>query len=241
MTDLHTHILPGMDDGAKDVDMSLEMLRMERDQGVNTVVLTPHFYRDRERMDHFLQRRKVSGQMLMELLVNLPEEERNSLPSLIMGAEVAWVPNLSECCGLERLCIGNSRYLLLELPFTPWNSQMFNELYNMMGRTGITPIISHIERYRNIQKKEYLAEVLNFGVPTQISADSLLHTLRRSSGLKMLRERQVQCLASDCHNTTIRPPNLGPALQVVRQKLGEETAASVSRWTDAVAKTFHEP
>ena len=53
MTDLHTHILPGMDDGAKTVEDSLAMLRMEYDQGVDTVVLTPHFYRDRENPKHF--------------------------------------------------------------------------------------------------------------------------------------------------------------------------------------------
>jgi protein subunit release factor B len=54
MTDLHTHILPGMDDGSPDVETSIAMLRMEAEQGVHTVVLTPHFYRDRERPEHFL-------------------------------------------------------------------------------------------------------------------------------------------------------------------------------------------
>ena len=57
MIDLHTHILPGMDDGAKDVKTSLALLRMESAQGVGTVVLTPHFYRDREEPQHFLTRR----------------------------------------------------------------------------------------------------------------------------------------------------------------------------------------
>ena len=62
MTDLHTHILPGMDDGAVSVETSLEMLRMERDQGVDAVVLTPHFYRDRERPEQFLARRRASAE-----------------------------------------------------------------------------------------------------------------------------------------------------------------------------------
>ena len=60
MTDLHTHILPGMDDGAKDAQMSIAMLRAQRDQGVDTVVLSPHFYGDREDVDRFLRRRNLS-------------------------------------------------------------------------------------------------------------------------------------------------------------------------------------
>ena len=75
MTDLHTHILPGVDDGAKAPEESLEMLRMERDQGVDTVVLTPHFYRDRERPEHFLKRRRAAGEALRDALMALPEEE----------------------------------------------------------------------------------------------------------------------------------------------------------------------
>jgi len=60
LTDLHTHILPGMDDGARNVAMSLAMLEAERAQGVDTVVLTPHFYREREDAERFLQRREAA-------------------------------------------------------------------------------------------------------------------------------------------------------------------------------------
>ena len=66
MTDLHTHILPGIDDGARSVEESLAMLRMERGQGVDTVVLTPHFYRDRENPKRFLRRRKESAAALAQ-------------------------------------------------------------------------------------------------------------------------------------------------------------------------------
>ena len=84
MTDLHTHILPGMDDGAESVEMSLDMLRMERDQGVDAVVLTPHFYRDRERPEHFQKRRWAAAEALRNALLALPEEELRSMPRLYM-------------------------------------------------------------------------------------------------------------------------------------------------------------
>ena len=102
MTDLHTHILPGMDDGAKTPEESLQMLRMERDQGVDTVVLTPHFYRDREWPERFLARRRASAEALRDALMALPEEEIRNMPRLILGAAVAWVPNLPEMTELSR-------------------------------------------------------------------------------------------------------------------------------------------
>lgn len=225
MTDLHTHILPGMDDGAKTVEMSLEMLRMERDQGVDTVVLTPHFYRDRERPEWFLARRREAEEKLLEALMALPEEERRTMPRLTLGAEVAWVPNLADWPELPKLCLGQGKHLLLELPMIPWNEQMFRQLYDLMGRTGVTPVIAHIERYIKMQKPEHIAEALSLGVPVQVSSEPLLHPLSRGGVLKLLRKRQAEFIASDCHNTTSRPPNLGPAMEIVKKKLGKNLAA----------------
>ena len=165
----------------------------------------------------------------------LPEEERKTLPKLIVGAEVAWVPNLAGWSDLEQLCIGKSRTLLLELPFTPWNEIMFHQLYDLMGRTGITPMIAHIERYRKIQKKEHIEEILSLGLPVQVSAEPLLGLLSRGRELKLLRERRVQYIVSDCHNTTSRPPNLGKAMAVLRDKLGDGKADSMERRTDDLA------
>ena len=143
MTDLHTHILPGMDDGAPDVETSLAMLREEALQGVDTVVLTPHFYRDQERPEHFLARRERAADRLARAILDLTEEERQTMPRLILGAEVAWVPNLAYWEELPQLCVGKINYLLLELPFSPWNEHMVNELYYLFGRTGITAILAH--------------------------------------------------------------------------------------------------
>lgn len=236
MTDLHTHILPGMDDGAKSVDISLEMLRMERDQGVDTVVLTPHFYRDRERPEQFLERRRASAESLQDTLMALPEAEMRTMPRLILGAEVAWVPNLPDMSELPKLCMGSSQNLLLELPFTPWNDQMFRQIYELMSRTGITPVIAHVERYLKHQKPEHVAELMSLGVPVQVSVEPLLHTLHRGRVLKLLREQKAQFIASDCHNTTSRPPNLGPGAAVLGQKLGEKFLREMFRRTDELTE-----
>ena len=232
MTDLHTHILPGMDDGAKTVEESLELLRMERTQGVDTVVMTPHFYRDQENPKHFLNRREQAAVKLGRAIENLPEEERASLPALRLGAEVAWWPNLADCEELPELCIGRTKNLLVELPFTPWNDRMLDQLYDFFGRTGITPVIAHLERYLKIQKPEHIRDVQGLGVPIQISGDILLHPLARGGALKLLKSRQAYVLATDCHNCTTRRPNLEPALAVLRKKLGEARAEELIRCAD---------
>lgn len=222
MTDLHTHILPGMDDGAKDAQMSIDMLRAQRDQGVDTVVLSPHFYGDRERVEQFLSRRKKSFEELTAQIAALPPEEAEGLPRLILGAEVAWRSDLVECERLDELCIGQTKNLLLELPFVPWSTQMFNQIYDLMGRTGITPVIAHLERYLKIQNPKHIREVVDMGVTIQISAEILCHPWAGRKAMKMLQLGQAHLLATDCHDLTHRSPNLKQGLDAVCRKLGEE-------------------
>lgn len=233
MTDLHTHILPSMDDGARDVDTSLAMLRMEAEQGVGAVILTPHFYRDREDIPHFLRRRTKAARTLAAAITALPEDERRALPQLALGAEIAWRPNLAEWDELPRLCLGEGKHFLLELPFEPWTDQMIRQLYELPGRTGLTPVIAHIERYLDHQRSQHIEAVLALGVPVQVSAAPLLHALRRGPVLRLLRGGSAQLLASDAHGADTRPPNLGAAMEVVRRRLGNGKADSLAARSDA--------
>ena len=229
LADIHTHILPGIDDGSKDPDMSLEMLRRQRDMGVGTVVLTPHFYRNHERPDHFFQRRREACHRLGQRLLELPEEERRSLPHLLLGAEVAWVPNLPDWDELEQFCFTGTRYLLLELPFRTWDENMLRQLYELVSKGRVTPIIAHLERYLKDQKPEHIQEILGLGVPVQVSAEPMLHFFQGRTVLRMLKTHEAQITASDCHNLTSRPPCLGPAMEVVERKLGAHRATSIRR------------
>jgi len=230
MTDLHTHILPGMDDGAKTVEESLALLALEREQGVDTVVLTPHFYRNRENPAHFLERRKKAADTLREALAS-----RGELPRVKLGAEVAWWPGLADCGELNELCIEGTKTLLVELPFSPWSERMVGSIYDLMGRTGVTPVIAHLERYLKGQRAELVRDVLDLGVPVQVSGDVLLEFFKRGPAMKLLKADEAQLVASDCHNTSSRAPNLGDAMRVVEKKLGREHAAKIARCADRLA------
>lgn len=229
MIDLHTHILCGVDDGAKNVEESLQLLRMEQEQGVGTVVLTPHFYRTRQEPEQFLAVRDAAMDTLLSAV------EGQELPRLVLGAEVAWWPNMAHWDGLERLCIAGTRTMLLELPFSRWSSDLCHQLYDLVNRTGITPVLAHLERYLSCQDRGLVREILSLGMPVQITARELLHLTTRGSALKALRS-WGHVLATDCHDCRVRKPDLGDAMAMVEKKLGRDAAASLQKTAQSLLK-----
>lgn len=227
MTDLHTHILPGMDDGARSVEQALAMLQEQAKQGVTTVALTPHFYRRREETADFLIRREAAWTRLFEAT------KEKEYPKLLLGAEVAWTPDMSQWTDLEELCYQGTRILLVELPMMSWTDSIFRELYNMESRRGVIPMIAHLDRYLHLQKKRDIERILEMGYPVQVSAESLSHFYLRKQALELLEEYDG-LLISDCHNLTDRPPNLGGAMKMIEKKLGGCAAGKIAAMTDEV-------
>ena len=215
MTDLHTHILPGIDDGAPDMETALHMLEAEDKQGVNTVALTPHFYRSREHIADFLARRESSWDKLKSKLKNKKH------PQLILAAEVAYAPGMADWTELEQLCYTGTKLLLVEPPMTPWNDEMFHQLYAIEGRRGITPMIAHFDRYIKMQSKVRIEQLLEMGFPIQVSTASLLRFIGRNQAMRLISEYSAVPV-SDCHNINTRPPNLGEAARVLKKKLGSK-------------------
>ena len=213
MTDLHTHILPGIDDGAPDMETALHMLEAEDKQGVNTVALTPHFYRNREHVSDFLIRRANAMARLQNVLKNVEH------PQLILAAEVAYAPGMADWTELEQLCYTGTKLLLVEPPMTPWNDEMFHQLYAIEGRRGITPIIAHFDRYIKMQSKVRIKQLLEMGFPIQVGTASLLRFFERNQAMKLITEYGAVPV-SDCHNMNTRPPNLGEAAYKLKKKLG---------------------
>ncbi len=213
MTDLHTHILPGMDDGSRNVGESKRLIAMEQEQGVTDIVLTPHYYRWYEEPESFFIRRGASWDKLRGQI-------GGGGPAFHLGAEVAWFPSLAGFPALEKLCIGHSGQFLLELPFERWNSKLMDKLYGLTCSTGLTPVIAHVERYIGIQRKELIDELVDLGLPLQMNADSLLKMGQRGKCLKLLR-RGRWYLASDCHRFDSRPPRMAEALQYLRGRAGD--------------------
>ena len=208
--DVHCHILPEMDDGCADLAETLRVLQIANEQGVHELIATPHFYSNKERIETFLERRKQSYESLAP---NIPSSMR-----VCLGAEVAYFSGISRYENIEQLCLGQSRFLLLELPFAPWDSNVVRELYNLICIRGITPVLAHIERYLPIQPKDMMRKVLALDVLVQMNAENLLRFIPSFQARRLLRSGTVQLLGSDCHNTTDRGFCLGKAVGRLRKQ-----------------------
>lgn len=213
--DMHCHILPGMDDGSKDVSMSMDMLRAAAKQGVRQILATPHYY-PVESVGDFLERRNQAAHALRQAM----DAAQEPLPQVCLAAEVAYRPGIGYEEELRSLCIGKSEFLLLELPFGPWGPEVLRDIRNMSCAKGITPVLAHLERYLRIQKKKVIHEVLQQGVLVQLNAEAVLERRTRSKALKMLKAGTVHLLGSDCHNLTTRKPNLGDAVKLLQEVRG---------------------
>lgn len=218
MIDLHSHILPAVDDGSSCVEMSVAMLEEEARQGIACVMATPHFYAHRDEPERFLARRAEAEIRLQEAI-----RGRTDLPRLCLGAEVSFYSGMSESDVLQSLCLGNSNYLLVEMPMAPWPERAYHELAAMKERQGITPVLAHVERYLPRFRAERVLNKLE-ALPVLLQANASFFLERRTAKMAMnlLCKGKIHLLGSDCHNLDSRPPRLGPAVEKIRQTLGDD-------------------
>lgn len=221
--DLHSHILPQLDDGSDSVEMSLAMLRREAEQGVDVVCATSHYYAKHSSIPAFCERRAEALERLSAVLTE-------DLPWVLPAAEVAYFPRMEEQ-DLTPLCIQGTRTLMLEMPFADWTDLQLETVEALVLDCRYDVVLVHPERFcfskSNRHKLEKLAEL---PIGLQVNAGSLLRWGTRRLALDLLQMAQYPLLGSDCHNLTSRPPNLKEGRKVVMQKLGEAFLKKIDRY-----------
>ena len=215
VTDFHSHILPGIDDGSPDVKTSLEMLHRAREQGVTLQVLTPHYYPWKEPIEAFLSRREESQRLLEDALT--PD-----CPEVRAGAEVAFFNHMHRY-DLRALCTDGSRVLLIELPFESWDSWVADEIAALSLDRGYQVILAHVERYLGYKKNPQTLETLSdLPIFLQVNAEAFLHFADRRRVLALARSGKPLLLGSDAHNLSDRAPNLGAGRRLMEKHLGSQ-------------------
>lgn len=216
MIDFHSHFLPKVDDGAKNLDESLEMLRISKKSGVDTIVSTSHCYAFGGNRDiqNFLERRKSAYSQVL----NAIESDAESYPDIVLGCEVHLVPNLSTFPDLPQLCIENTNYILLEMPSSDWKDEDFEEIYQITN-LGLMPVIAHIDRYFDMEDK--FADLFSLNLLFQANAESFLSRDSRRKLYGLIKNDALHLIGSDMHNTDSRPPNLAKAYAVIENKFGK--------------------
>ncbi len=215
MIDWHSHILPGIDDGSKDISESLELLSMLLAQGVRKVVATPHFYANDELVASFIERRQKAFEDLKSVCPD------NS-PDILLGAEVRYYAGIENLEDLSCLCIGDSKLLLLEMPMEKWTDYTVRELINIANARNIKLVLAHIERYLALQSSTVWNELYEAGILMQVNASFFTELFTKRKSLLYLQNGMVHFIGSDCHNIKNRPPHLGEAYEIIRKKFGTE-------------------
>lgn len=222
--DVHSHILHQIDDGPQRVETSLQMLEEEYRQNVETVILTPHFKDfDNVTIDEFIAQR---DQKISEILAEA-QRQGSRIPALKKGAEITLSCDISELEGIEKLCIEGTRYILIEMPYTAWHDWMFDCLYSLIAHKNLTPVMAHMERYYDIDKRK-IEKLAAMDVYFQINADSLSEKVYRNVVMKMIRNNTVHLMGSDAHNLDTRAVKLREGYEYLTKKVSGEFAHYVN-------------
>ncbi|MEI6153987.1 MAG: CpsB/CapC family capsule biosynthesis tyrosine phosphatase [Deltaproteobacteria bacterium] len=225
MIDLHAHILPNLDDGPRGWEESLEMCRMAFDDGIRTIVATPHTLNGVYKNNTA----KIKEQSLrLQALLDKNNISLNILP----GSDVRIYPALTSLVeNGEALTVNdNKRYIILELPDLFPLPAVKQLVLDLIGQ-GITPVISHPERVSQIQQdSEVIYELLEKGALSQVTAMSVTGEFGKGvKGFveKMLKYDMVHIIATDCHDVIRRPPILSGAVEMAARIVGREKALAM--------------
>ena len=214
--ELHSHILPNMDDGSSNVNTSLTMLRKMTEQGVGIVCATSHYYAGQNDVPTFCERRQKAYVDLRAAMVG------EAFPELLPAAEIAYFQQI-ETQDLTPLCIQGTRTLMLEMPFTDWTDLQVETVTSLALDHHYNVVLVHPERFCfSGSNRSQLRRLAQLPIGLQVNAGSLIRWQTRRLALDLLQLAPVPLLGSDCHNLTSRPPNLKGGRNIIRKKLGEE-------------------
>lgn len=230
MIDFHSHILPGIDDGAYDTDTSIEMLRISALSGVTSVVATSHcYFSESNSIENFIQSRDAAYHTLQSAI----NKQNEDLPNIIRGAEVHISKNMSKFADLDLLCIEDTNYILLEMPYEKWKDEIFEEIYQIT-RKGFRPIIAHIDRY--ISQEKLFDDLFSLNILFQMNASAFSDKKLRKKALNLFRNDALHVIGSDMHNLTTRPPNLAEAYDIIDKKFGWEYVDFLKHNSERITK-----
>ncbi len=213
--DIHTHILPGVDDGSEDLEESAAMLKMAYDEGIMHIIATPHF--------EVGNRVNASKEVLEAALAKVREKakEIDENMTISLGNELLDAPGMSDALKKGKaLTIGGTRYILVE--FLP--SDKYDKIYTSMRNyiaDGYIPVMAHMERYGCLEKNyDRLDELVKLGVYMQMNTESIIGGLfnrKAAYHRKLIKEGYISFLGSDCHGSENRIPVMQSAVKYLEK------------------------
>ena len=220
MIDMHSHIINGIDDGSKSIEMTINMLKKAEQSGTTDIIATPHFMRGRFEVEYNEVLKKV------EELKGISRENNIDI-NIYAGQEVYYSRNLLEYYNDKIIgTINNSKYMLIELPMLEFNiEEVINTIYELQIR-GITPIIAHPERYKPfIKKPSMINALIKEGMLFQLNAGSIAGDFGKDVkkiATKYLEHNIYSVIGSDAHRDGGRDTDMRETLNILEGHKKEE-------------------
>jgi len=210
LIDIHCHVLPGIDDGAEDLEMSAAMLRRAVKDNIKVVVATPHFNSENTTVEGFLEKRQNAYESLIPVAASI-----ENCPKILLGAEVEASYELPMLQDVKKLCMQGTNFMLLEIPHMGYPEWMETLAFNLQARCAIVPIIAHPERNSWIKDKpNRLYKLCQSGVLSQVDVQGTAGNKSTAEFIgKLLSHNLVHFIASDAHDDNLRPLNISDYTQ----------------------------
>ncbi len=216
--DMHSHILPEFDDGAKSVDASLMLINSLKKQGIKNICLTPHFYTNQLSYSDFVAERKEAFEKFKPFI---PEDI-----NIVLGTEVYVTHYIFNNPDLSQITYGNSRYILTEFAYdSSFEGNSMDCILRFMENYGLIPVIPHVERYSALlDNPSIISELKDMGVIIQTNISNYTKkapTFRRRKMLKMINKGYIDILGSDAHSLNHNTPEVfSEAMECISSKCG---------------------
>lgn len=212
MIDIHCHILPNTDDGARNQDIALKMLHIAKEDGIDSIIVTPHYNEVYYDTEHLAIIDKVNK-------LNAFAKEQGIDIKLIKGQEInVRTPLLRMFKEGKLSSLGDSNYYLLELAVDRLTREDIESIYELR-LLGAVPVVAHIERYPYIIKKPQLInELIKEGCLFQLNAGSLLGVFGKEVKATteiFIKNNVYDFVGSDAHGTSSRSPKLKKAYETL--------------------------
>ncbi|MCI6007585.1 MAG: hypothetical protein MRZ25_04970 [Ruminococcus sp.] len=226
--DIHTHILPAIDDGSQDIDISVVLLEELESQGVTHLALTPHFYTQYSPVTNHAVKEFVAKR---QNAYNLVKSEYSGSIRLILGCELHLTQNLMCLEDITPFCYENGRYMLTEMPYNcTFKSDDIKLLESVINKYGVTPILAHIERYPVLLKDQQLLEkLISMGCMAQVNTESLCKMFVGQKLIKYLNSGLVQFIGTDTHST-VRGCDFAKGYKVISKKCTPNVIENLSNY-----------
>lgn len=213
LIDFHTHVLPGMDDGARDVSESVSILEALAKQGVGVVYATPHFYADMESVSEFADRREKAYAALTEAIA-----DRDDLPEVRLGAEIMICKELSGF-NLSALRFEDVPVMLFEYPVSRYHSWFASIAEKLAATYSCTAMVAHFDRYPWLDKKT-LAAFTKYGdeMLFQMNCTGLTDRLAAKTLAALIKSNRTVVFGSDSHDLDAHAPSFDVLTKAISGK-----------------------